>query len=840
MIAVALKGLAGRKVRALLTALAVVIGISMVSGTYILTDTMQKSFDGLFAATYDETDAVISGKEIVKDSTSGTAKVPASLLSRIQALPEVGDAGGSVTPDEANAADIIGPGGKHVARESLGTSYDPANPGFSPLKLKSGVWPKDPGQIAVDAGTVAKQHYKLGDTIKVSTFGTKGSYELTAIVKYGDVDSLGFASIAAWDLETAQKLLHRQGSYDQISVSAAKGTSAEELVRAVKPLVLGALQVKDSAKQADDDAAVLDSSMSIIKYFLLGFGGIALLVGAFVIFNTLSITVAQRTREFATLRTLGGSRKQVMRSVIAEGFAIGLLASAIGLVLGIGLAKGLVALFSAMGVELPDGATVIEPRTVILSIVVGTVTTLVASIVPARRATRVPPIAAVREGSTLPPSRYAAHTPKAGVVIAGASVVALLAGLFAGGVSGAGTAVLLGGGVLGLFLGMALLAPRLVTPLARVVGWPARRTGVAGELAGANAVRNPGRTASTAAALMIGLTLVTLVAVLAASLSAGTTAALKKEIKADYVIDGKDGMPFRAAEGDRLGQVSGVAGATHVRSDTAIVDGKERLVSGIDAATIARFYEFTWAKGSERALAELGTEGAVVRKSYADDHDLALGKTIAVTMPSGAKQTLVVRGIHKNKTELLADVSMPQATFDKASRQPKNSLTFLDGDATTALKAQVHGYGDATFHTDTGYAADQTKKMATMLSMLYVLLGFSVIVSLFGMVNTLVLSVFERTREIGMLRTIGMTRRQARQMIRHESIITALIGAALGLGIGTALAWIVMAKWHLPLALPVQTLFGFTVIAVLAGVGAAVMPARRASRLNVLEALQYE
>jgi putative ABC transport system permease protein len=529
-----------------------------------------------------------------------------------------------------------------------------------------------------------------------------------------------------------------------------------------------------------------------------------------------------------------------MRSVIAEGFAIGLLASAIGLVLGIGLAKGLVALFSAMGVELPDGATVIEPRTVILSIVVGTVTTLVASILPARRATRVPPIAAVREGSTLPPSRYAAHTPKAGVVIAGASVVAVLAGLFAGGVSGAGTAVLLGGGVLGLFLGMALLAPRLVTPLARVVGWPARRRGVAGELAGANAVRNPGRTASTAAALMIGLTLVTLVAVLASSLSAGTTAALKKEITADYVIDGKDGLTFRAAEGDRLEQVSGVTGASHVRSDTAIVDGKERLVSGIDAATIARFYKFTWVKGSERALADLGTNGAVVKQSYADDHDLALGKTIAVTMPSGAKQTLVVRGIHKNKTELLADVSMPQATFDKASRQPKNSLTFLDGDATTALKAAVHGYGDATFHTDTGYAADQTKKMATMLSMLYVLLGFSVIVSLFGMVNTLVLSVFERTREIGMLRTIGMTRRQARQMIRHESIITALIGAALGLGVGTALAWIVMAKWHLPLALPVQTLLGFTAIAVLAGVGAAVMPARRASRLNVLEALQYE
>jgi putative ABC transport system permease protein len=579
--------------------------------------------------------------------------------------------------------------------------------------------------------------------------------------------------------------------------------------------------------------------MSILKYFLLGFGAVALLVGAFVIFNTLSITVAQRTREFATLRTLGASRKQVMRSVIAEGLVIGLLASVIGLVVGIGLAKGMVALFTSMGFELPDASTIIAPRTIVVSILVGTVTTLVASILPAKRATRVPPIAAVREGSTLPPSRYAAHTPKAGVIVAGASLAAVLIALFAG-LSGAGTAVLLGGGVLGLFLGMALLAPRLVAPLARIVGWPARRRGVAGELAGANAVRNPGRTASTAAALMIGLTLVTLVAVLASSLGTAGTDAIKKEVRADYVIDGKDGQPFRAAEGNRLEQVSGVKSASHVRSDTAIVDGKERLVDGIDPATIAHFYKFRWVKGSEHALGQLGTDGAIVKKGYAKKQHLAIGKTIKVTMPSGAKRTLVVRGIHNPRAQLLADVSMTQKAFDQLAPQPRNSLTFLDGGANAPVKAQVDGFGDATFHTGSGYAADKAKEMAKMLAMLYVLLGFSVIVSLFGMVNTLVLSVFERTREIGMLRTIGMTRRQARQMIRHESIITALIGAALGLGVGTALAWVVMAKWHLPLALPVNTLFGFTLIAVLAGVGAAVMPARRASRLNVLEALQYE
>ena len=465
-----------------------------------------------------------------------------------------------------------------------------------------------------------------------------------------------------------------------------------------------------------------------------------------------------------------------------------------------------------------------------------------ASILPAKRATRVPPIAAVREGSTLPASRFAAHTHKAGVVIATVSLVALLAGLFAGGLSTIGLVALLGGGVLGVFLGMALLAPRLVTPLARFVGWPARRRGIAGELAGANAVRNPGRTASTAAALMIGLTLVTLVAVLASSLGdrhqGGHRGRGPRRLR-----HRRQGEPaVHGRRGHALAQVPGVKRASHVRSDTVLIDGKERAISGIDPATIAHFYTFTWAKGSEQSLGKLGTDGAIVKKGYAEDNKLSIGSSIAITMPSGAKRTLVVRGIHKNKTQLLGDVSMTQQAFDQASHEPKNSLTFLEAgpDARTALKAKVAGYGDATFHTGAGFAADSNKQMAKMLSMLYVLLGFSVIVSLFGMVNTLVLSVFERTREIGMLRTIGMTRRQARQMIRHESIITALIGAALGLGTGTALATLVMVKWHLPIALPINTLVGFTLIAVLAGVGAAVMPARRASRLNVLEALQYE
>jgi putative ABC transport system permease protein len=847
MIAVALKGLAGRKVRALLTALAVVIGVTMVSGTLVLTDTIRRGFDAVFTASYQETDAVIAGKEIVKGSQSGAATVPEALLTKVRALPEVAAAGGTISPEPSNEAEIFGRDGKPVGSggaPQFGLGTDASQPRFSPFKLTAGTWPEGPRQVAIDAGTAAAEHFKVGDTVAVSTLGAKRRYELTGIATFGTVDSLGSATMAIWDLPTAQTLLDKEGRFDGISIAAKQGTSPDELISAVRPLVPASLELKSADQQAAADAKDTNVIVNAIRYFLLGFGGIALFVGAFVIFNTLSITVAQRTREFATLRTLGASRKQVMRSVVIEGLVIGLLASVIGLFAGLGLAK----LLSALGGELPENGMVFAVRTVLVSLALGTVITLLASVIPARRATRVPPIAAVREGSTLPPSRFAAHSRKTAIVAIAASIAAICVGIFAGGLGTLAVVLLLVIGIIALFVGVALAAPHMVKPLTALVGLPARRSGgVAGELATANSVRNPSRTASTAAALMIGLTLVTVVAVLGAGMRSTVESAVTDQVHAPYIVDGVDGAPFEAAEGDALARVPGVTTASHVRIDRALVAGDENDVTGVDPATITRFYHFNWTDGSDAAVGQLGSGGALVTQTYADDHDITVGDRLPIQTASGDKRAVVVRGIYDPPEieQMLGSVTISRQAFDAVFPQPKNIFTFLDApaDADPALTAAAADFSDTAVHTGAAFAKDYTAGFSSFLNFLYVLLAFSVVVSLFGMINTLVLSVFERTRELGMLRTIGMTRRQARRMIRHESIITALIGAALGLPLGIFLALLVtqaLSQYDIAVSIPLPELVAFTVVAILAGVAAAIAPARRASRLNVLDALHYE
>ena len=857
MTRVALKGLLQRKLRALLTALAVVLGVAMVSGTLMLTDSIQRAFDSIFDSSYAQTDAVVSGKPIVEGATSGTPVVSPRLLPTISALPGVEEAAGSIADlqSSANTTKLIGRDGKALGtanQPALGFGVDPAHPRFIPLDLTSGAWADADREVVIDAATAKDGGYAVGDRIGVSASGPIEQFRVAGIARYGNVDSLGGATIAVFDLPTAQRLLRKDG-WDSISVAARDGVSVDELTAQIRRVLPAGTQVKTADARAASDSAEVDEFLGFLRYALLAFGGIALFVGAFVIFNTLSITVAQRTREFATLRTLGASRRQVLRSVILETLVIGALASLTGLALGYLLATQLGALFGALGMAMPEAGTVLATSTVVTSLTVGTLITLTAGLVPAIRATRVPPIASVREGSTPPPSRLGRSAGVVSLTVLGLAVASLAYGLFAD-ATVQGRLASIGLGSLGLFVGVAMVAPRLVRPLAAIVGWPGEKLGgTAGGLARRNAVRNPGRTAATAAALMIGLTLVTTVAVLGQGLRTSARTTVERQVSAEYVVTSENGFDtLPPSVGRQIGSVP-VVESTSVRSDKAKALGKTIAVTGVDGAQIGDFYTFRFSAGSEAALATLDDGGAIVRRSFADKQKLHVGSSLRLTTPSGRKVDLRVRAIlDQGKFDLdpiLGTVAISQKVFDASFPRPSDLYTFVNlpaGAEAVAGQAIAEGakrYPGVMVSTRDEFVASRVQGIGQILNLLYVLLALSVVVSLFGMVNTLVLAVFERTRELGMLRAIGLTRRQTRRMVRHESVVTALIGAALGLPLGIGLAALVtqaLSDYDVAFGIPFGTLAAFVAVAVVAGVVAAIMPASRAGRLNVLDALSYE
>jgi putative ABC transport system permease protein len=860
MTAVALKGLAGRKLRALLTALAIVLGVAMVSGTYVLTDTIKSAFDQIFAGSYKNTAAVITGHSTVKFAQSGSPTVPESVLAKVRLLPDVEQASGQIfnLNDSSDQGKLIGRNGKPLGTSNNPTfafGLDPSLGKLNPMTLKEGRWATNSHEVVIDSGSAKQGKFAVGDTIGAAVQGATQQYRITGIATFGSVDSLGGATVAVFDTQTAQRLLGKEGRYDLIAVSAKHDVAPETLVKEIEPLLPANAEVQTGSQQAKDAAKDISEFTKFIQYFLLAFGVVALFVGAFVIFNTLSITIAQRTRELATLRTLGASRRQVRRSVLVEGLAIGVLASVLGLALGVGLAKGLGALMAAMNLDLPKAGTVFEARTAIVSIVLGVVVTMIATIAPAMKATKVPPIAAVREGASLPPGRFAPYRTVVALAVTGLSLALLGYGLFVNGVATGPRLLSMALGVLGLFVGVALTASKLAKPLASVLGRPFARLGVSGSLARENAMRNPARTASTAAALMIGLALVTMVATLGKGLISSDKDALRHQVQADYVVTSKNGWdPLSLSAGKAASAAPGVTLASSVRNEQALVKGNEVRVDGIDPATIASVYHYDWVQGSPATLDALGRDGAIVRQKWATKHKVAVGDRITVTNPAGEKSSFVVRGIYTQPKfgqidPVLGSVAISQQAFDSAFDRPQNAYTFLNvkGGAsestTTALKAALASYPDAKVATRSDWVDTRSKGVTTLLNLLYVLLALSVVVSLFGMVNTLVLSVFERTRELGMLRAVGMTRRQVRRMIRAESVVTGLIGAALGLPLGVFLAWLVtkaLSDQGVAFAVPGKLLAYFVWVSVSAGLLAAIIPARRASRLKVLQALQYE
>jgi putative ABC transport system permease protein len=799
---VAIKGLVARPVRTLLTTLAIVLGVAMVSGAFTLTDTMRGGADGLTHAAYDGTDAVVTTRTaFAVDSEDWATRKPtiaASALERVRSVPQVAAAVGDVS-DEAK---IIARDGKPAGDGPyFGVGFDSrekAAAETTPFRLDSGRWATGPGEVVIDASTASKEKYAVGSTVKITAAGKAQGYEVVGIARFGSVKSLGTATAAVFDLRTAQDIFGKQGRYDAVLAVGKDGASGAEVRKAVAAAVGPQAQVQTAAKQDRFGLDGLKMFIGIIKIVLIVFGLVAVLVGAFTIFNTLSITVAQRSREFGLLRMVGAGRRQVLGSVMLEALAIGVLASLIGLGAGFGIAKGLDAVFGLMQLDLPDAGLVFSARTVAVSLLVGTLVTLAAGFVPAWRATRVPPVAALRDAA-----------PGSGKVS---------------------------------------LPARAVRGLASIIGRPAERIGgTAGRLARRNAMRSPGRTAVTASAMMIGVALVTLVTVVAQGLRDTTSGSLERRVNATHVVTGADGWsPTDPAVARDLASAPGVQRVTSIRQDGALAFGGKEIVNSVDPKTVDGLFSFDWADGSDATLSRLGADQAIVDEGYASEKKLAVGDAFSITSPSGKRLALKVAAIEKSPVIdaiSLGPITVSQAAFARAFESHTDYLTFVKADAGTSFASVFAAHPDAKAVTKAAYIDEMTKSIDQLLAIFYVLLALAVIVSLFGIVNTLVLSTFERTRELGMLRAVGMTRRQVRRMVRHESIITALIGAGMGIAAGLGLAAIVTSVFGdegLSFAVPAGPLVVLVVVATIAGVLAAILPARRASRLDPLAALAYE
>lgn len=850
MTGVALKALWGRKLRALLTMVAIVLGVATVSGTYVLTDSISSAFDSIFQGIYRGTDAAVTGRSAIGD-TGGDAIVPSfdeELLDRITGLPGVAAAIGGV----GGEAHIIGKNGKSISfggAPNLGFSVDSSQPRFNSLTLASGAWPGN-GEVVIDKDTAGKKDIEVGSTVRIQSEGEAQPFRVSGLVKFGAAASLGGATLSGFNLETAQKLFGKVGKLDQVRVAGKRNVTQAALLAQIQKILPPQTQVRSGEAQASSDASDTTSFLDFLQNFLLAFGGIALFVGSFVISNALSITIAQRTREFATLRTIGASRRQVLRSVLLEATVIGVIASVIGLFVGLALAKVLFKIFDAVGFTLPNAGLLLHTRTVIVALVVGIVVTVLASLRPAIRATRVPPIAAVREGAELPPGRFHRFRPfgSGGLTLLGFALLAL--GLFGDGQSTTQILTLMGIGAVLVFIGVALFSSHVVVPLARVIGRPgAQFGGAAGLLAQENAQRNPQRTGSTAAALMIGLALVTLVAMLAAGIRGTFFHAVDTLWTTDYAVTAQNNFsPFPATVDAPLAKVAGVETVVGVRVGDGRALGKMRSVTAVGPGA-SKVFQLEWKTGSPQVMDSLGANGAFVSKGFAEDNLLAEGSRLSLLVPSGESRAFVIRGIFDPPAggSPFGSITISTQTFDELFPQPKNLFVFVrmasgENPANTqALEQALSTFPDAKLQNREQFKDNQASALSSILTILYVLLALSVIVSLFGIVNTLVLTVYERTREIGMLRAIGMTRRQVRQMIRFESVITAMIGAVVGITLGIVLAVLLIARVDLiDLHWPFVTLIVFVLVAIIAGILAAILPARRAAKLNVLEALHYE
>ncbi|MEU0410245.1 FtsX-like permease family protein [Streptomyces griseorubiginosus] len=842
MFRTALRNVLAHKARLLMTVLAVMLGVAFVSGTLVFTNTISEAYQGSSAKGFDQVDVAVTAKwDEDKGNTLGKRhELTQALLDKSAEVPGAANAIGVVSGFTAIAdkdGKLIGGGFQSQGGNYYGTK-DPRYP------LAEGAAPHGANQVAIDSETAKRAGYKVGDTVRISVDGPVLKPVVTGIFTTDDGNVAAGGSLALFDTATAQKLFGKPGTYDEIDVKAASGTSQTALRAALdKALPADRVETETGRQLADEQAEMISSSMSGLKQGLLVFAGIALFVGTFIIANTFTMLVAQRTKELALLRAVGASRRQVTRSVLIEAFVVGLVAAVTGLVAGIGIGAGLKSLMGTLGATVPDGPLIITPGTVGAALAVGILVTMLAAWLPGRRAAKIPPVAAMSSLHAKATTKSLVLRNTLGALFSGAGVAVILAATTMEGSDGQAP---MGLGAVLLIIGVFVLTPLLSRPLIAAAAPLMRVFGISGKLARQNSVRNPRRTAATASALMIGLTLITGMTVMAGSLQKSIDKMATAAVKADYVVSMANGNELSADVEKKLAKVQGVTEVSPLRNAASRIDGETEYLTGVNGSAIGKLTDL---KVDDGAFKVGGTQ-VVVDKDRAKSFGWKAGSTFTVHYEDGKAQRLTVAGVYEGN-ELISGIMLDTATLSPHLTDVSDMQVMLKtaGGASDATKDKLEkalGSNPAIKVQDKKDLSNSIAQMFTlMLNMLYGLLAMAVLVAVLGVINTLAMSVFERSQEIGMLRAIGLDRGGIKRMVRLESLVISLFGGVLGIGLGVFFGWAAgellgakMATYEL--VLPWARMAVFLLLAATVGILAALWPARRAARMNMLSAIKAE